>query len=163
MAKRMGHARIQSLINENNYQLETRAMLKSRKVKMHPADPTAGLITADTTFGPGDAGKIILIDASSAGNLTMTLPTGELGMTFTFMLGSDSHANSQILLDAGSGGNIRGISTGIGNSAFVDMNARTVGFGDAEQRGAMIEIVYIGNRWFIKHAICRVAMIEAFS
>jgi hypothetical protein len=110
-----------------------------------------------------DAGKIVLIDASSSGNLTMTLPTAVKGMHFTFLLGSNSHSAAEVLIDSGVTNGIRGVSQGVGNAVYVNINAQSVGFADAEKRGAVIELVYIGNRWFIKHAVSTIALITSFS
>ena len=131
-SRRIGHARMQALINKNLNQFEFNAPITIEKIKLYPADPTSSLVTSDTTFTANDSGKIILIDASSAANLTMTLPSGEVGMHFTFMLVSNSNAASEVLIDGGSGVNIRGISTGVGNATYVNINSRTVGFADAE-------------------------------
>ena len=161
-SRRIGHARIQALINKNLNQFEFNAPITIEKIKLYPADPTSSLVTSDTTFTANDSGKIILIDASSAANLTMTLPSGEVGMHFTFMLVSNSNAASEVLIDAGSGVNIRGISTGVGNATYVNINSRTAGFADAEKRGAMIELVYTGH-WFLKHAVSTVALVTSFS
>ena len=126
-SRRIGHARMQALINKNLNQFEFNAPITIEKIKLYPADPTSSLVTSDTTFTANDSGKIILIDASSAANLTMTLPSGEVGMHFTFMLVSNSNAASEVLIDGGSGVNIRGISTGVGNATYVNINSRTVG------------------------------------
>ena len=159
----IGTRRIQTLINNNNNELVTQAALQVKKVKFYPADPTSSLVTADTTFTAAQAGKIVLIDNSSSGNITMTLPTGVTGMHFTFMLVSNSNAAAELLIDSGTSNGIRGVSTGIGNATFVNINAQSVGFADAEKRGAVIELFYIGNRWFLKHAISTVALITSFS
>jgi hypothetical protein len=154
--------RVQTLINKSNHEFQIQAELQVKKIKFAPTDPTSGLVAADHTFSENDSGKVILIDASGEANLTMTLPTAEVGMHFTFMLGANSHANSEVIIDAGSGVNIRGISTGVGNATYVNINSRTVGFADAEKRGAMIELVYTGH-WFIKHTTSTVALITSFS
>lgn len=158
----LGMRRVQTLINNNQNEFITEVAFQAQKVKYSPANAPTSLVTGDTTFTNADSGKTVLIDASSAANLTMTLPTAEVGMQFTFMLVSNSHANSEVIIDALSGVNIRGLSVGVGNAVYVNMNSRTVGFADAEKRGAMIELIYTGH-WFIRHANSTVALITSFS
>ena len=45
---------------------------------------------------------------------------------------------------------------------YVNINSRTVGFADAEKRGAMIELIYTGH-WYIRHANSAVALVTSFS
>jgi len=155
--------RIQTLINNNNNELVTQAALQVKKVKFYPDGVPSAFVTTDTTFTAAQAGKIILIDNSSSGNITMTLPTGVTGMHFTFMLVANSNAAAELLIDSGATNGIRGVSTGVGTAAFVNINAQSVGFADSEKRGAVIELFYIGNRWFLKHAISTVALVTSFS
>ena len=85
-----------------------------------------------------------------------------MGMQFTFMLVSNSNAAAEVLIDAGAAVNIRGLSVGVGNAVYVNINSRTVGFADAEKRGAMIELIYTGH-WYIRHANSAVALVTSFS
>jgi len=69
--KRVGWARIKSLINENN-----NAMQMRKQVTM--------TTTADTTLTAADSGKIIFLDGSTTHDVT--LPSAATGLTFTFWL-----------------------------------------------------------------------------
>jgi len=69
--KRVGWARIKSLINENQNALQMR-----KKVTM--------TTTADTTLTAADSGKTIFLDGSTTHDVT--LPAAETGLTFTFIL-----------------------------------------------------------------------------
>lgn len=164
--RRLSQGRLQQIFNNNSERLAPVQEFSIKKKMLHP-DQDASLgstVTADTEFSKAQSGRIVMINASASGNLTMTLPTDcTHGENFTFLLTANSNAAAEVLIDAGSGVNIRGISTGVGNSAFVDMNAQTVGFADAEKRGAIIELVYTGNHWFILRAVSRVALITSFS
>ena len=158
----LGMRRVQTLINNNQNEFITEVAFQAQKVKFSPDDAPTSLVTGDTTFTNADSGKTVLIDASSEGNFTLTLPTAEVGMQFTFMLVSNSNAASEVMIDAGAGVNIRGLSVGVGNAVYVNINSRTVGFADAEKRGAMIELIYTGH-WFIRHANSAVALVTSFS
>ena len=69
--KRVGWARIKSLINENQNALQTR--YQSTKTT-----------TADTTLTAADSGKTIFLDGSTTHDVT--LPSAKTGLTFTFFL-----------------------------------------------------------------------------
>jgi len=154
--------RVQTLINNNQNEFITEVAFQDQKIKFSPANAPTSLVTGDTTFTNADSGKTVLIDASSSGNFTLALPTAEMGMQFTFMLVSNSNAAAEVLIDAGAAVNIRGLSVGVGNAVYVNINSRTVGFADAEKRGAMIELIYTGH-WYIRHANSAVALVTSFS
>jgi hypothetical protein len=164
--RRLSQGRLQQLVDNNLERMAPPSEFAIKRKLLHPDqdDSLGSTVTTSTTFTKEQSGRIVMINASSSGNLTMTLPTDCVhGENFTFLLTANSNAAAEVLIDAGSGVNIRGISTGVGNSAFVDMNAQTVGFADAEKRGAIIELVYTGNHWFILRAVSRVALITSFS
>ena len=69
--KRVGWARIKSLINENQNALQMRKQ----------ATKTT---TANTTLTAADSGKIIFLDGSTTHDVT--LPSAATGLTFTFWL-----------------------------------------------------------------------------
>ena len=84
--KRVGWARIQSLINENANDL---------KMRKH-AVTTA--LSADTTITADHYGTVILIDASGAGNITLTLPDSPaIGDSLEFLLTVNSNAAAEVL------------------------------------------------------------------
>ena len=142
----LGMRRVQTLINNNQNEFITEVAFQDQKIK----------------FSPDDAATGTYVTASSSGNFTLALPTAEMGMQFTFMLVSNSNAAAEVLIDAGAGVNIRGLSVGVGNAVYVNINSRTVGFADAEKRGAMIELIYTGH-WYIRHANSAVALVTSFS
>jgi len=155
--------RVQTLINNNQNEFITEVAFRAQKLKFSPDDASTGTyVTGNTTLTNADSGKVVLIHGGGEGNFTVTLPTAELGMQLTFMLVADNHANTEVLIDAGSGVNIRGLSGGIGNSVYVNINSRTLGFADEEQRGSMIELIYTGH-WFIRRANSTLALVTSFS
>jgi hypothetical protein len=163
--RRLSQGRLQQILNNNLERMAPPQEFSIKKKMLHPDqdDSLGSTVTTSTTFTREQSGRIVMINASSSGNLTMTLPTDcTHGENFTFMLTANSNAAAEVLIDAVAV-NIRGISTGVGNAAFVDMNAQTVGFADAEKRGAIIELVYVGNHWYMLRAVSRVALITSFS
>ena len=159
----LGMRRVQTLINNNQNEFITEVALQNQKIAFSPDDAATGTyVTGNTTLTNADSGKVVLINGAGEGNFTVTLPTAELGMQFTFMLVSNNHANTEVMIDAGSGVNIRGLSVGVGNAVYVNINSRLLGFADDEKRGAMIELIYTGH-WFIRHANSAVALVTSFS
>jgi hypothetical protein len=129
-------------------------------------------ISADTTLANTDSGKLLLIDASSAGNITITLPSVEDGLVVEAVLVAASNAAAEVLFDAGSGKTIAGnctfleiLNTGAGKFGNVNaaVSAQTVGFTDEAIVGSRIKIVCNGTGWFIIHAQSAPAMITSFS
>ena len=159
--KRVGMARVRSLINENNN------ALRFRRADVQEA------ITGDTTLTAADQGKIILIDASSAGNFTVTLPTApSLGAEYTFVLAVKSNAAAEVLLDSGVNNKFEGFAVMYkadmqdGTTAF--HSHRKLGFGDAAELGSKIHCVCVADtegavRWALLDAKSDVAYINAFS
>ena len=158
--KRVGWARIRSLINENQNDL------KLRRTSVKTA------ITAATTLVEADLGSLILLDASAATtNFEIVLPTTPtLGDTFRFTLAVSSHAASEILLDSGTDNKFEGYvvmykaDMADGTTAF--HSHRKLGFADPAARGGCLEVVCInatvGNiRWAVVDAKSDVAWINS--
>jgi len=160
--KRVGMARIRSLINENTNDLK------------HRRSSVKAALTANTTLTEADLGSLILLDASAAStNFEITLPTTpKLGDTFRFMLAAQSHSASEILLDSGVNNKFEGYAVMYkadmedGTTSF--HSHRKLGFGDAAKLGGYIECVCVNAtvgsiRWALVDAKSDVAYINAFS
>jgi len=157
--KRVGWARIKSLINENQN------ALKHRRATCKTA------ITADTTLVAGDYGSLILLNGTAASNFELTLPTTPpLGAEFKFTLVEASNAAAQILLDSGTGALFEGYAVMYkadmedGTTAF--HSHRKLGWGDAAAKGGYLHVVCIDStagavRWAIIDAKSSVAWINA--
>jgi hypothetical protein len=121
-------------------------------------------VSADTTFTTADHGKTIVLDASSALNLTMTLPptATSKGIELDFVLGIASNAASEILITSDT--NIVGglILNGTGEVTAVTSGASR-GFGDGSDAGSRFNIVCDGSQWIILNANSDVAFVAAFS
>jgi hypothetical protein len=127
---------------------------------------TAGIkaVSANVTLAPADSGKKIIVDASSAGNFTITLPAtaSNKGIEYDIVLGIASNAASEVLVTSDShivGGlilNSTGAVTAITSGA-------TRGFGDASDAGSRMHIVCDGSKWIILNANSDVAFVTAFS
>ena len=157
--KRVGWARIRSLINENQNDLK------------HRREVVRTALTADTTLTDADYGSLILIDGSAALNLEMTLPTAPpLGAEFKFALSAASNAATQILLDSGVNNKFEGYAVmykadmADGTTAF--HTHRKLGWGDATKIGGYLHVVCVnataGNvRWMIVDSRSDTAWINA--
>ena len=109
-------------------------------------------ISADKTISSAESGELYFIDASSAGNFTITLPPAKAGAYFTFVFKAASHANSEVLIDAGSGVTINGttiVQTAGGADTKAAHSNRKLGFADATILGSYVELVSDGSNWFI--------------
>ena len=123
-------------------------------------------VSADKTITQAEAGELYLIDASAAGNFTITLPTCQEGAYFTFLLVADSNLAAQVLIDAGTGVSIDG-NTIVQAAGGADTKAahsnQKIGFGDSAKTGDVVELVSDGSNWFILRAEASVAFVTAFS
>ncbi len=127
---------------------------------------TAGIkaVSADVTLAPADSGKKIVVDASSAGNFTITLPAtaSSKGYEYDIVLGVASHAASEVLVVSDShivGGlilNSSGVVTAVTSGS-------KRGFGDASDAGSRMHIVCDGSKWIILNANSDVAFVVAFT
>jgi len=121
-------------------------------------------VSANVTLAPADSGKKIIVDASSAGNFTITLPatTSSKGYEYDIVVGVASNAASEVLITSDSnivGGvilNSSGVVTAITSGA-------SRGFGDASDAGSRMHIVCDGSKWIILNANSDVAFVTAFS
>jgi len=127
---------------------------------------TAGIkaVSADVTLAPADSGKKIIVDASAAGNFTITLPAtaSSKGIEYDIVLGVASNAASEVLVVSDShivGGLILN-STG---AVTAITSGTTRGFGDASDAGSRMHIVCDGAKWIILNANSDVAFVTAFS
>jgi hypothetical protein len=124
-------------------------------------------VSSNTTLSAGDSGKVIMLNGSTAdSNFTVTLPDPAKGLTFKFVLKANSAADTEILIDAGSGNTIRGTFQVPGNSSFASSHAsnRYRGYGDSAKQGDTLELVCTGtDRWMATIAHSRVTWIVSFS
>ena len=127
---------------------------------------TAGIkaVSADVTLASADSGKKIIVDASSAGNFTITLPAtaSSKGIEYDIVLGVASNAASEVLVVSDShivGGLILN-STG---AVTAITSGTTRGFGDASDAGSRMHIVCDGAKWIILNANSDVAFVTSFS
>ena len=140
--KRVGWARIRSLINENTNALKTQK------------DVVRTALTADTDLTSADYGTVILLDGSAALNLEMVLPEDPpIGATLEFLLVANSHANTEILLDSNSSHTINGYALKFTASANTTAfhSHRKLGWGDASKKGGHLKLVCTSaNHWMIQ-------------
>jgi len=154
--KRVGWARIQSLINENTNDLKARKHV------------VVSALTADTTITESDYGSVILVDASGASsNFTLTLPTDPaIGDSLEFLLVANSHSASEVLLDSGTSHTINGYALKFTASAIATSfhSHRKLGFGDSTKKGAHLKLVCTSAKhWMIQDSRTDVTWINAFS
>jgi len=127
--KRVGWARIKSLINENQNDLRRRNV-------------AVRTLTADTTLTAADSGKVIVMDTTA--KVDVTLPAvGEAGLNFKFCLKnsdtqSDIAATTSVILgeiaaDAGTG---------------ISMAGQTIVISTSAVAGDWLELVSDGTNWY---------------
>ena len=149
-SKRIGMARVKSLINENSNALQVRKLvIKS--------------ITADATLGAEDSGKLIVLNAADAGStaVTVTLPaaTGS-GQHYKIMVGTvsamtagykvqvtgDDTMDGVVMTLADGGNTVLGFETAAASDTFT-MDGTTTG---GVSIGDFIELIDIAsNQWAI--------------
>ena len=121
-------------------------------------------VSASTTLQISDTGKMIVIDGSTALNLTMTLPAtaSSKGVILDFVMGVAANAATQVLITSDT--NIVGglILNSTGAVTAITSGASR-GFGDASDAGSRFHIVCDGSKWIILNANSDVAFITAFS
>ncbi len=133
--KRVGWARIRSLINENANQLQ------QRRYKTQT-------ISSDTTLTADDAGQIISVNgAAGAPNITLPRAT-TAGLWFRFVLSDNTTAVDIIQGDASDElvGSLMGLSTkdtGTGSDTKIIFAASTALAGD------WVEVVSNGSDWLV--------------
>jgi len=127
---------------------------------------TAGIkaVSADVTLAPADSGKKIVIDASSAGNFTITLPAtaSSKGYEYDIVLGVASNAAAEVLITSDSnivGGLIRNSN----GEVSTQTSGASRGFADSSRVGERMHIVCDGSQWIILNANSVNAFVTAFS
>ena len=157
--KRVGMARVKSLINENNNQL----VMRRTQTKS---------VSADATLTVADMGKLIVVDGSSAGNITITLPAAPpVGAELKVILGKNNNAATQVLLESNHSGNkFEGFAVQLlaSSNATAYHSHRRIGFTDSAKLGSMIHCVCVDAtagavRWAIIDSKCDLAFINALS
>ena len=153
--KRVGMARVRSLINENANQIGAR--------RRH----VMSAVTADKALESADLGKVILLNGTAASNFEITLPADPtVGSEITFVLVANSNAAAEILIDSGSGHTINGyaIVLGASSNATAYHSHRKLGFGDASKKGATLTLVCSSaNHWMVMESKSDVTWINVFS
>lgn len=127
--KRVGWARIKSLINENQNELRRRNV-------------AVRTLTSDTTLTAADSGKVIVMDTTAQVDVTLPAVT-EAGLNFKFCLKnsttqSDIAATTSCILgemaaDAGTG---------------ISMAGQTIVISTSAVAGDWLELVSDGTNWY---------------
>jgi hypothetical protein len=121
-------------------------------------------ISASTTLSLADTGKTIVVDGSSSGNITITLPAtaSSKGYVTSIILGVANHASTEVLVTSDT--NIVGflIDSDTGASAYATSGASR-GFADASKAGSKMSLVCDGSKWLITDASSDLAFITAIS
>ena len=121
-------------------------------------------VSADVTLTTADHGKSIVVDGSSAGNITVTLPATATSIGFeTFIiLGAANNAATEVLVTSDT--NIIGTicDNTAGSSAYATSGASR-GFADASKAGSRCNLICDGSKWLIKQWDMDLAAITAFS
>ena len=133
--KRVGWARIKSLINENQNDLYRRKA-------------TTKSVTSDTTLVAADSGKVILMGQNG---VDITLPAATAGMTFTIIQVED-YVTAVCTVVAAAGdfmaGAVAGPSTASQNLADGSSDL-TATFGSATLAGDQITLLSDGTLWYV--------------
>ena len=121
-------------------------------------------VTADVTLTTSDHGKTLVVDGSSAGNITVTLPatTTSIGFETFIVLGAANNAATEVLVTSDT--NIIGTicDNTAGSSAYATSGASR-GFADASKAGSRCNLVCDGSKWLIMQWDMNLAAITAFT
>ena len=121
-------------------------------------------VTADVTLTTADHGKTIVVDGSSAGNFTITLPATATSIGFeTFIiLGAANNGATEVLVTSDT--NIVGTicDNTAGSSAYATSGASR-GFKDSSKAGSRCNLVCDGSKWLIMQWDMNLAAITAFT
>ena len=121
-------------------------------------------VTADVTLTTADHGKIIVVDGSSAGNITITLPatTTSIGFETFIILGAANNGATEVLVTSDT--NIVGTicDNTAGSSAYATSGASR-GFKDSSKAGSRCNLVCDGSKWLIMQWDMNLAAITAFT
>ena len=116
-------------------------------------------VSANKTLEIAETGETYMIDASTAAsNFTLTLPAVQEGAYFNFVLVAASAADSEVMIDTGSGAEIRGLTVVVTAAALVTAVADAqVKFPDSAALGSRLSLVCDGTNWIISEAVCSAA------
>ena len=121
-------------------------------------------VSADVTLTTADHGKTIVVDGSSAGNITITLPatTTSIGFETFIILGAANNAATEVLVTSDT--NIIGTicDNTAGSSAYATSGASR-GFADASKAGSRCNLVCDGSKWLIMQWDMDLAAITALT
>ena len=121
-------------------------------------------VSANITLGASDHGKTIVVDASSAGNITITLPATATNKGFetNVMLGAANNAASEVLITSDT--NIVGfiVDSDIEAAVYATSGASR-GFADAAKAGSRMRLICDGSQWLIIDAASDLAMVTSLS
>ena len=133
--KRVGWARIRSLINENQNPLQ-------RLVAGYMT------VTSDTTLTAADSGKVILMESNG---VDITLPAATAGMNFTVILTED-YATAVCTVVAAAGDFMAGALGGVAtdsNQLADGSSDLTATWGSGTLAGDQITLVSDGTLWYV--------------
>ena len=121
-------------------------------------------VTADVTLTTADHGKTIVVDGSSAGNITITLPatTTSIGFETNIMLGAANNAATEVLVTSDT--NIIGfiVDSDVEQAVYATSGASR-GFADASKAGSRMRLICDGSKWLIIDAVSDLAMVTALT
>ena len=121
-------------------------------------------VTANVTLSVADHGKTLVVDGSSAGNITITLPptATSTGFETNIMLGAANNAATEVLVTSDT--NIVGfiVDSDVEQAVYATSGASR-GFADAAKAGSRMRLICDGSKWLIIDAASDLAMVTAFS
>tara|TARA_B100000287_G_scaffold380246_1_gene383837 strand:- start:620 stop:1108 length:489 start_codon:yes stop_codon:yes gene_type:complete len=156
-SKRVGMARIKSLINENNNKLQVRmGVVESIEV-------------ATKTLTKADSGKTLVLNR--AGGIVLTLPAPEVGMAFKIVVGTTFTGAGQIqtnstdvlyqgglqLVDPATAGDTNFFAADVSNDDTIDLGKIEQGW----LQGGVINLVAVSStRWHVDGRLLGDATLE---
>lgn len=121
-------------------------------------------ISANATLQLADHGKTVVVDGSSAGNITITLPAtaSSKGFGIDIILGAANNAETEVLVTSDSNivGTINDNTAGVG--AYATSGASR-GFADSSKAGSTCKLICDGTQWLILNWDMDLEAITAFS
>ena len=121
-------------------------------------------VSADVTLQIADTGKTILVDGSSAGNITITLPAtaSSKGIDYHFLLSVANNAATEVLVTSDT--NIVGaVSLWATGAETAVASGASRGFADASKAGSYMNLLCDGTQWLITSASSDVAFIASLT
>ena len=162
MGRRVGLARMEVLIENLKRELQlngSRLIGGKRGLRSTITDSRA--LTVE------ESGMMIpLNNSAGSSDLTITLPSPQVGLEYLFVLVANSGGANKILINAGTGNNIQGrkmeIPNGTGNITSGAHNGIQIGFGNSATRGDMLHLICrSSNRWVIVQSASSVAWVTS--